>query len=321
MEQAVTLIICRGNVGSGKSTWAEAYLREELLKGNVKVMIVSRDALRKAAGLGVEPTKYESAISMQEQALLRAGLKADYTVISTNMNLRAQYVKGMAATAAEFGRAVEIKDFDVPLEVCIQRDKLRAEFGGHFVGEDFIRQTHKKFFAQGFPKNPIGSIEAYVMHPYIRDIEKPKVKIFDIDGTLANHLGQRSPYDYDKVHLDLPHKDVIAEMVDAWEHGYKVIALSGREDSCYPATVQWLREHTGLPVATDTDEEGYECNIPLFMRKTGDSRTDWIVKYELFKTHVEPYYDVQAVYDDRDQVVRMWREIGLRCYQVNFGAF
>ena len=37
--------------------------------------------------------------------------------------------------------------------------------------------------------------------------------------------------------------------------------------------------------------------------------------------HIEPFYDVLCVLDDRDQVVRMWRHRGLTCLQVAPGNF
>ena len=59
----------------------------------------------------------------------------------------------------------------------------------------------------------------------------------------------------------------------------------------------------------------------LFMRASGDTRKDEIVKLELFDAHVRGKYDVRLVLDDRDRVVRMWRSIGLTCLQVADGEF
>jgi len=59
----------------------------------------------------------------------------------------------------------------------------------------------------------------------------------------------------------------------------------------------------------------------LFMRPEGDMRPDNIVKAELFDTYVRDNYDVQFVIDDRDQVVDMWRRMGLACLQVAPGDF
>lgn len=309
------LIICRGLPASGKDYWARNYLKEQLEQDNIKVMIVNRDALRFQAGLGSAPTVYEPTITRQEQALMRNGLKGGYTVISTNMNLRAQYVKGFAEIAEEFGASVEIKDFDTDLELCIQRDAQRGAAGGHEVGADFIRRTHKQFFFNGFPKSPLErKYEEFIIKPYVPNIILRKAVIFDIDGTLADCQGVRSPYDYSKVIEDKPHLDVLRMVDDFAALDYKIIFLSGREDSCKKETLWWLQDHLNS-VSPRKDDEDHAA--PLYMRKTGDKRADFIIKHELFWKHVADKYNVVGVFDDRKQVIDgCWRAMGIRCYDV-----
>jgi hypothetical protein len=57
------------------------------------------------------------------------------------------------------------------------------------------------------------------------------------------------------------------------------------------------------------------------MRKYGDFRQDSIVKQEIYEQLIAPDYDILCVLDDRQQVVDMWREIGLTCLQVAPGDF
>ena len=57
------------------------------------------------------------------------------------------------------------------------------------------------------------------------------------------------------------------------------------------------------------------------MRKQHDNRADWIVKKELFVDEISNIYDVKFVLDDRQQVVDMWRSLGLTCFQVAEGNF
>lgn len=54
----------------------------------------------------------------------------------------------------------------------------------------------------------------------------------------------------------------------------------------------------------------------LLMRKDGDNRKDSVIKYELLVNEIIPNYYVKWVFDDRKQVVDMWRQAWLRCYQV-----
>jgi len=122
------------------------------------------------------------------------------------------------------------------------------------------------------------------------------------------HGYHRGPYELDKViddTLDLAVADL------AYTLGYNensIIILSGREDSCREDTIKSLRRYG---IAFDA----------LHMRKTGDSRPDDVVKLELFDKHVRNTYNVLGVFDDRNSVVNMWRSIGLKCFQVQPGAF
>ena len=59
----------------------------------------------------------------------------------------------------------------------------------------------------------------------------------------------------------------------------------------------------------------------LIMRKEGDYRKDAFVKFEL-GTEILKEWDVPMVFDDRNQVVDMWRNgLQLQCFQVADGNF
>lgn len=138
-------------------------------------------------------------------------------------------------------------------------------------------------------------------------MQKPKAIICDIDGTLAD-MGKRIPYDFENVDKDEV-KHATAEAVRVFHNaGYRIILLSGREDSSKVKTISWLKKN----------------DIPfheLYMRKTHDRRKDAIIKRELYENHVKNLYEVLLVLDDRDQVVKMWRDLGLTCFQVDYGDF
>jgi len=59
----------------------------------------------------------------------------------------------------------------------------------------------------------------------------------------------------------------------------------------------------------------------LYMRPIGDYREDSIVKEEIYKTYIEPYFNVLFCIDDRQQVVDMWRKLGLVCLQCAKGDY
>ena len=156
-------------------------------------------------------------------------------------------------------------------------------------------------------------------------MEKQKAIIVDVDGTLADMRGVRGPFEWDKVHLDKPHQDVIELVKDLaevelddtrlerhpdleFEPKYKIIITTGRDGVCEEATKKWLHDH----------EIWYH---DFYIRKAGDFRKDNIIKSEIYMDHIRPNYDVKYVIDDRDQVVEMWRSLGLRVLQVAPGNF
>ena len=57
------------------------------------------------------------------------------------------------------------------------------------------------------------------------------------------------------------------------------------------------------------------------MRNKNNFQPDEIVKETIFHKEIEPKYNVIAVFDDRDKVVKMWRNLGLLCNQVYWGNF
>jgi len=122
-------------------------------------------------------------------------------------------------------------------------------------------------------------------------------------------VADRAHYDYSKVDGDSPAEHIIdlIRLLDR-ANDYNIIYLSGREDSCRGMTRQWM--------------DKYRCPLgPLFMRETGDHRPDYIIKAELFDAYIRGEYNVLLVLDDRNQVVNMWRHMGLTCLQVADGDF
>ena len=120
---------------------------------------------------------------------------------------------------------------------------------------------------------------------------------------------KRGPYDWLKVDSDDPDENVL-NLVRTLSLFYKVIFLSGRSAEARVKTKDWLDIYYG---------QEYEM---LLMRGSGDFRKDNIIKEEIYRNHIKGKYYIEAVFDDRDQVVNMWREqLGLKCLQVEPGNF
>lgn len=82
-----------------------------------------------------------------------------------------------------------------------------------------------------------------------------------------------------------------------------------------------VREQVGYARVNKDDLRASMPSYQLFMRETDDKRKDHVVKLELYKKYIDGNYNVEAVFDDRQRVVDMWRDIGLTVFQVADGNF
>lgn len=291
------LKILIGISGSGKSTWAREFVAK-----NDKWCIVSRDDFRYAwQNKGVVDEKLENLITDMVERSIESLVNRGYNVIYDATNLKASYINKIANIVRHTAR-VEYQIFDVPKEIAIQRDSLRERKVGKYV----IERQYQQYLTllDSFDFAPINPIPKRYIEPQF-DPNKETVLLIDIDGTLAHTSGKRSSYDYEKVDVDDVDDNLRMLLSDI--HRKKVI-ISGREDSCRQQTIKWL-----ITNGIQFDE--------ILMRKTGDSRKDSIIKEEIFWEHIEPNYNVLCVFDDRDQVVKMWRSLGIKCLQVEPGNF
>jgi hypothetical protein len=239
--------------------------------------------------------KHEKQVLRARDLMVETFLLQGVSVIVDDTNFNPRHEERLRQIAEGKGAAFRVQDFtDVPLHTCIERDQKREKS----VGEKVIRRMYKQYLAPTPAPRP-----AYI-------IGLPDAVLVDIDGTLAK-MGPRSPYAWDRVGEDTPHADII-DLVDTLrESGAQIIFISGRDGSCHDETSEWLAKYVG-----DWTREAL-----LLMREEKDSRRDSIVKEEIYRNEIERKYNVWFVLDDRDQVVEMWRSLGLRCLQVAPGAF
>jgi len=137
---------------------------------------------------------------------------------------------------------------------------------------------------------------------------KQPLYIFDIDGTLALMNG-RSPYDWSRAGEDLPNVPVIAVLRALLQQGHKAGFASGRKERARYPTELWLLAN--IVVLPHIEY--------LWMRADDDDRPDEVVKREIYVNHIEPFFEIPGVFDDRNKIVAMWRSLGLTCFQVNDG--
>lgn len=301
------LHITRGLPASGKTTWANAWVAED---SGARAR-VNRDDLR--AMVYGSATDYswpqEAAITEASRELVRTLLKTGRDVVADDMNLRPKYVREWLRFAHANGfDHVNVVEFPCSPEESIERDAART----HPVGAEAITRMVEKYTRKGallpIPDEHFDHPETELYEP---PAGAPPAVIVDIDGTLAIH-GDRSPYDLTRVHEDTPNAAVIEAVRAAYNNGARIVFCSGREDAARDATREWLLAHI---------DRGFVLDSPLLMRATGDTRKDSLVKRELFDEHIRDHYDVRYVLDDRQQVVDMWRALGLTVFQVAPGDF
>lgn len=306
------LIITRGLPGSGKSTKALEWVGQD----PEKRARVNRDELRMAlwgkyTGLTF---KQEQALSHVQRAAVKSLLEGGKSVVVDDTNLRLRYSRPWADLAHEMGAGFLVIDVDTPAEECVARDKARAEAGGRSVGAAVILGMAQRFagwqkleVTRSEEKEPKG--KDFIPSPWSPTDGLEWAWLFDLDGTLAHNDGHRGWFGEEelKVGADTPHPEVVAVAKALAERGDRIVFMSGRTDRCRRETQGWISEHVGV----HSDEDN------LFMREQGDRRPDNVVKDELFRKHVEGRWNVRGVFDDRPQVVRMWRLKGLPVFDVN----
>ena len=287
------LLILQGAPASGKSTFARQLAHEDK-----SYVIVNRDSIRNSRGDYWIPSQEDYITSIEEFSIKNA-LGRGYNVIVDATNLNPITINKWKVIADEFNAEIEFKMFEISFEDAVARDKLRD----NSVGEKVI----KEFFMKYFPEKLTPFFDdRLILKP---DVAASQVVLCDIDGTIALRSG-RSPYDQSKV-LEDAFDPRMNFLLSSLSEKFQIIFLSGRQDTkqCREDTEKWLKGNLGL------------SEVTLIMRSEGDFRPDDVVKNELYQKYIKDRYNVVCVFDDRDKVVRMWRNLGLLCCQVYYGNF
>lgn len=292
-----------GLPASGKSTAAS-----ELIDNSTPEetwVQVEKDIIRKDGSL-FEGGKYnhkrgdEAIVIRERNRQIRDALRAGNNVVVSDTNLDPKHRGQLRMLATECDVDFEVDDsfLEVSVEECLKRDEDRD----NSVGTSVILDMFYRYVHPGFHQR----------RPDWKD-KLPRAFICDIDGTLAHNLSGRNWYSLDKVIDDTPNYalmhlfDAIQLFRDDFPRSHSkythIILLSGRKESARAATEAWL-EHWMIPY----DE--------LIMRADDDNRQDAITKKELYENHIQGKYNTLAVFDDRPQVVDMWRrDLGLMVFQ------
>lgn len=306
-----TVHVMTGLPASGKTTAA----RKLCADSDGRVRRVNLDDLRAMLGKGdgdagrEQPRSYdrEQIVLAIQDAAVRETVAAGFDVVVDNTHLTPHIPKRLKAAVGGLAVFV-VHDFtDVPLDECLRRDAARD----NPVGEEIIRLLdgkHTKATRGGWRLTDDWMNDTPAVLPYTPDGTLPDAVMCDIDGTLAINLN-RNPYDFSRCEqdgLNTSVRDALAAFQKA--NGDRIVLLSGRGEEFRAQTESWLTAH-----AVPCDE--------LWMRPASDMRRDDVVKAELFDAHVRHRFNVRVCLDDRDRCIKLWRNIGLPTWQVNYGNF
>ena len=142
--------------------------------------------------------------------------------------------------------------------------------------------------------------------------------IFDIDSTLSDlsdrihHIsnGKRNWQAFhDECINDAPIQPTILVNQALYYAGHNIVLLTGREEGNRSDTIKWCHKY-GVAFHT------------LLMRKKGNRQQDTAVKMKHYNDSIKDKMPpVLCVFEDRNRVVAMWRELGLTCYHVTDGDY
>lgn len=289
-----TLIICCGPPGSGKSTYS---------KSLTDFIRISQDDQGK---------KYYDLFLMH----VETGI--DIVIDRMNFN-RKQRVK-FINPAKKAGYKIIIKTFYVPKSVCFKRITERKDHPNINSEETGLKALD--YFFSSFEKPSLNEGIDEIQEEYYRLNIRDMCIIVDLDGTLCNNdhrakfvqesNGKKNWKEFFAgVADDKPNSWCIELIMAMKSSGYKLVFCTGRPEDYREVTEKWLSKHV------PTNESSYK----VFMRPKKDKREDSIIKEIILDFEIIPRYNVLLAIDDRDSVVKKWRERGITTLQCNYGNF
>lgn len=154
--------------------------------------------------------------------------------------------------------------------------------------------------------------------------------VFDIDGTLADcehrrHFVANRPKDFNAFFEAMDNDATVPHMLGIHNlhflHDWEIVYCTGRPEMYRGRTRIWLHRHGFM--GNDLSLKGLGRLNALHMRP--DERRndpDYEIKQDMFDLLTKEHgYTIEMVFDDRQQVVDMWRRNGVPCLQVAEGNF
>lgn len=294
-------IVMIGISGSGKSRTTAQFLQ----KTEEEYVILSRDNIRKSLLQNYNPNinlweqynfdkNFENKVTSVFNNQLETAASNNKNIIIDNTNLHKHHNEKLEDRLIKLNYQIEFFNQNTTWNINAYRydnnnriDKVKDSA----INDQYIT----------------AAVNGYINAPPANMYES-NIALVDIDGTVADHNNERHPFDYSKVINDKPREHVIKVLNALCTAGdiYFIQFLSGRESSCYEDTIKWL-----------SNVAGFDMNRHrLLMRKTNDHRKDVIIKSEIYENCLKGNFNINYVFDDRNQVVDYWWDQNLPVFHV-----
>lgn len=305
-KQIKKIILTRGIPGSGKSTWAKAWVAEDP-EHRIRL---NWDDMRNMMGPYWVPSREPI-----NKHMLWAGLNVaayctrPYDVVIDNMNLNPKDWKQYEEWITTYNQSthsdetntqyvIEFKDFFISLEECIRRDSMRPNPIGEKTIKDIWRR-YKHFIQTTEVENVVNNLRP--------STGKAPCIVVDMDSTMCFNTSKRPWYGEGAAEgmiKDVPNPGVVT-VVKELQRKFPIVVVTGRDTTQATVTKQWLANQGIAPTE-------------FYFRTAGDYRKGVEVKKELIN-QVLNKYDIVTVFEDCEPIVKMFREMGLTVLQPNKG--
>jgi hypothetical protein len=297
MKKNKNIIVTIGLPGSGKTTWGKSFLKQ-----NSDYVKIERDDLRFGLrDISIGDKNFETLITKLQYQMVHTALNNKYNVILSDTNCNKKYLEAFI-NEFKYKANITFKIFDTPVETCIDRDSKRERK----VGEEVIKRMNNGFkdVINNMDLNPITKLPE-IHQPHFYDDTLLDCIIIDLDGTIAHANNKRGIYDFKEVGVDDLDYNMFKIIESIASNDVALIFLTARSEICYDETLAWLTKNN-FPL----------LNYMLLMRNEGDFRPSTVVKQELYKTYVKGKLNVLCAFDDKTDVIEMWRDNDIKALQV-----
>lgn len=299
----ITVLI--GVSGAGKSTFARPLLKDKntirINRDDTRLMLFGAAQSDQLYYERKDIRACEDLVSETIDDVMYNALNKGRNIVIDNTNLQKKVIDEIIF---KFNHLADIELVFIDVELTEAQLRVMARNGIH-TNTTYIVKQHNDY--KKLKKSMHGQPSYYLQTaPQIKfNSSLPDTYIVDIDGTVALK-GDRDIFDDSKLHLDSEIKEVGNIIRALHKDGFKIVFVSGRQDSCKETTTQWLK-----------DKNLWMTDSEIYMRKAKDQRNDSIVKEEIVIKELVPRFNVIGVLDDRIGVTRNFHKLGMFVLNVN----